>query len=83
MVPFADDAVPPVIGVITAWIWAYRLYRHREVMEIPAAIKDDYARAMDMIKSILDGSLDIGPGSLELAQVPRVRSSPVRGWTCR
>jgi phage gp36-like protein len=84
-VPFPDDAVPPVIKVITPWIWAYRLFRHREVMEIPKPIVDDYTRAMGMISQILDGSIslnDIGDDALT-SPVPEVGSSCDRGWTHR
>ncbi len=82
-VPFPDNAVPPLINILTGWIWAYRLYRHREVMEIPKSIVDDYERAMMMLQQISDGVLIIDPADDKLGSVPRVRSSEPRGWTRR
>lgn len=85
MGPYADGDVPPIITVITAWIWAYRLYRHREVMEIPQSIKDDYAMALQWLKDIVAGELAVDPEDEEAAtaQVPTVLSSCPRGWTRR
>jgi phage gp36-like protein len=87
-VPFADGDVPPVIVTITGWIWAYRVYRHREVMEIPQSIKDDYKLAMEMLDAIVTGGLDAGGGEddgagLVTGPVPSVTTSATRGWTRR
>ena len=79
-VPFSAP-IPPIIVTICAWIWAYRLYRHRPEMEIPKPIVDDYEMAMDMLKNlaarpqVLTGVS--GDGS------PAVESSEPRGWTPR
>lgn len=88
-VPFADGSVPPLITVVTSWIWAYRIYRHREVIEIPTAIKDDYERAMAMLEKIANGDIPLIPSGGDSGDVttttivPSVSSSSTRGWTSR
>lgn len=81
-VPFVAP-IPPIITFCTAAIWAYRIYRHREVMDIPSTVKDDYAMAMDMLKQISAGTIVIGPVTSDMSGVPSVESSPPRGWTDR
>ncbi len=87
-VPFADGDVPPLVRTCTAWIWTYRIYRHREVMEIPQSVKDDYDMALQMLKDMVAGVLDTGGDEDEdsggsSSQVPTVVSSSPRGWTDR
>lgn len=86
--PYTSDDVPPLVTVCTAWIWAYRLYRHREVMEIPEAIKDDYKRAFELLKEMAAGIIGDGDGGLtgttaSDSQVPDFTVSSPRGWTSR
>lgn len=75
--------VPPIITFITASIWCYRIYRHREVMDIPKTVQDDYDMAMAMLAKIVDGTIKIDPVVANLAGVPEVESSCARGWTPR
>lgn len=81
-VPFSP--VPAVITLITSWIWCYRIYRHREVMDIPKSVMDDYNRALEWLKLMATGEMPIG-GSDGLPAVAAIdmESSPVRGWTRR
>ncbi len=80
---YTDD-VPPLVTVCTAWIWAYRLYRHREVMEIPQSIKDDYERAFKMLGDMAAGIIGDGDGGVTedatTESVPSVSSSDSREW---
>lgn len=79
--PFVS--VPPIIKFITAAFWARRIYRHREIMELPKNLADDYEMAMDMIKQIIAGEIKFDPVTPNLAGVPEVQSSCARGWTPR
>jgi phage gp36-like protein len=81
-VPFTAP-IPAIITFITAGIWAYRIYRHREVMDIPATIKDDYELAWSMMRQIVAGEIEIDPADDNLSGVPEVQSSCSRGWTPR
>ncbi len=88
--PFADGSVPSLVQVCTAWIWTYRIYRHREVMEIPQSVKDDYERALQMLKDMVAGVISLGDSTGDdpstaaaTSQVPTVISSDPRGWTHR
>lgn len=84
-VPFPTlPSTPPVITLITAFIWGARIYRHREIMELPPQIAADEKMAFDMIAQINAGELAIAPGvTPNLAGVPEVETSPARGWTPR
>ncbi len=82
-VPFVSPTT--IITTITAWIWAYRIYRHREVMEIPQSIKDDYERALMWLDQIVAGDIGIGGDEgqdeeVTSANVPAVMSDCNRGW---
>jgi phage gp36-like protein len=81
-VPFADP-VPAIIRAITSWIWAYRIYRHREVMDIPKSVLDDYAMALSLLEKIVaGGAAAVGlPATTNPGMI--VRSSAPRGWTHR
>lgn len=81
-VPFTGTA-PAIITFIAASIWAYRIYRHREVMTIPPPIEDDYKMAMEMLDQIVAGEIEIDPTVNSFAGVPEVESSCPRGWTPR
>lgn len=81
-VPFTGT-IPPVIKFITATIWARRIYRHREVMAVPANLSDDYLMAMQMLADIAAGNLSLTPITPNLSGVPEVQSSCPRGWTPR
>lgn len=81
-VPFTGT-IPAVIITITAWIWAYRLYRHREIMDIPKSVYDDYQMALVMLEKLAaGGAAAVG---LDEPSVPgvTVRTSEPRGWTAR
>lgn len=78
-VPFTGT-IPAIITFITASIWAYRIYRHREVMDIPSPIKDDYEMAMEMLDQIVAGEIEIDPADDNLVGVPEVESNCTRGW---
>ncbi len=87
-VPFTGD-VPPLVRVITSWIWAYRIYRHREVLDIPKSIMDDYAKAFEQLAGIVAGTIDAGAGddvggsnAALTAQAPSATTHRNRGWTC-
>lgn len=78
-VPFADP-VPAIIRAITSWIWAYRIYRHREVMDIPKSVLDDYAMALSLLEKLaVNGAPALG---LTVSSVPSVvvGSNEPRGW---
>lgn len=81
-VPFADP-VPATIRFITAAIWARRIYRHREIMPVPPNLTDDYTMAMELMRGIIAGNVDLAPGVPNLSGVPEVESSCPRGWTPR
>ncbi len=83
--PYADGDVPPLVTVCTGWIWAYRLYRHREVMEIPEAIKADYERAFQLLREMAAGIIGDGDGGVgdedaTTSSVPIVSSRDSRCW---
>lgn len=76
--------IPSIITSITAWIWAYRIYRHREIMEIPKPIVDDYNLALSLLDGIAaTGNVSIGLPASSNPGVPDVESSASRGWTPR
>lgn len=80
VLPFT--AVPPIIKSITAWIWAYRLYRHREVMDVPKSVADDYAMAMALLDKIASsGAIALGIPTQRVSNAPDVSSQEQRGWT--
>lgn len=81
-VPFTGT-IPPLIKFITASLWAYRIYRHREVLDIPQTIKDDYALAWKLLQQIVAGEIRFDTAVPNLSGVPEVESSPSRGWTPR
>ena len=85
VVPFqALPNTPPLITLITAYLWAYRIYRHRPEITMPPDIADDYKTGLDWIAQIVAGDLDVVPGTTpNLAGVPEVESSDARGWTPR
>jgi phage gp36-like protein len=82
-VPFTAP-IPAIITAITAWIWAYRIYRHREVMDIPKSVSDDYAMALALLEKIAaGGSAAVGVPSSLSPGVPSVETAEPRGWTPR
>lgn len=46
------DPVPEELKLIHAAIWRRRLYGHREVMQVPQNVLDDFQWAFDALKSI-------------------------------
>jgi hypothetical protein len=79
-VPFVGTP-PTIITTITAWLWACRLYRHRETMDAPQSVKDDCAMAMEMLAKMAEaGSI---PGLEATSSGVLIRSSEPRGWTHR
>lgn len=81
-VPFADP-VPAIIRAITSWIWAYRIYRHREVMDIPKSVLDDYQMALSLLEKIAAGGSAAVGVPVSVSPAVFVTSSPPRGWTTR
>lgn len=81
-VPFTG-AVPAIITFCTACIWKYRLYLHREVMDVPQAVKDDYQIAMDLLAKLAAGEISLEPAETTTVGSPNVTSTEPRGWTRR
>jgi phage gp36-like protein len=82
-VPFTAP-IPEVIVTITAWLWACRLYRHRETMDPPQSVKDDCAMAIAMLEKLAaQGAAALGLPVSASPGVPSVESSEPRGWTPR
>lgn len=79
--PFASP--PRLITFVTACIWKYRLYVHREIMQMPGTVKADYEFAMSLLAKIVDGEINLVVGVQDLQGVPEVESSSARGWTPR
>ena len=47
VVPFTAGNVPPAIRRLHSKIWKRMLYERRDAMQVPKAVEDDYARALD------------------------------------
>ncbi len=82
---YADGSVPPLVVVCTSWIWAYRIHRHREAMEIPESIEKDYERALQMLADMAAGIIGDGDGGVgdedaATSSVPSVTSRDSRCW---
>ncbi len=47
--------VPPILTELESDLWRYYLYTHREIMEVPKSVQDDYAYAMDLLEKYRTG----------------------------
>jgi phage gp36-like protein len=46
---------PPILTQIEADLWRFYLYAHREVMEVPKLVAEDYKASMDLLERYRTG----------------------------
>ncbi len=49
--------VPAILTEIEADLWRYYLYTHREIMEVPKSVQEDYNYARDLLRQYAEGTM--------------------------
>lgn len=69
------EPVPALIANLSARMAIYNLFARRPGLEGYEAVRDRYARALDILRAVADGTMTIGPASGPSARA-RINTAP-------